>query len=29
MNKTLAIEGMHCPACVKRLTDAFMSVPGV
>lgn len=25
----LAITGMHCPACVKRLTEAFGEVPGV
>lgn len=29
MNTTLAITGMHCGACVKRLTDAFSKVPGV
>jgi len=29
MNTTLTITGMHCGACVKRLTDAFSTVPGV
>lgn len=29
MNRTLRIEGMHCGACVKRLTDAFSTTPGV
>lgn len=29
MNITLTITGMHCSACVKRLTDAFSKVPGV
>jgi copper chaperone CopZ len=29
MNTTLSIQGMHCPACVKRLTQAFGKVPGV
>ena len=29
MNTTLSITGMHCPACVKRLTAAFSAVPGV
>jgi len=29
MKTTLNIEGMHCPACVKRLTTAFQGVPGV
>ncbi|MBL8765274.1 MAG: cation transporter [Phycisphaerae bacterium] len=26
---TLAIQGMHCQHCVKRLTEAFGKVPGV
>jgi len=25
----LAIEGMHCGACVSRVTGALQSVPGV
>lgn len=25
----LAIEGMHCGACVNRVTAALQSVPGV
>lgn len=25
----LAIEGMHCDACVRRVTTALSSVPGV
>jgi len=25
MNTTLAIEGMHCQGCVKRLTEAFVT----
>lgn len=29
MNTTLSITGMHCPACVQRLTAAFSAVPGV
>lgn len=29
MNTTLTITGMHCGACVKRLTGAFSNVPGV
>lgn len=29
MQTTLSIEGMHCSACVQRLTAAFRSVPGV
>lgn len=29
MKTPLAIAGMHCPACVKRLTEAFGKVPGV
>lgn len=29
MNTTLSITGMHCPACVKRLTAAFSAVPDV
>lgn len=29
MNTTLTITGMHCGACVKRLTDAFSKVPGI
>jgi cation transport ATPase len=29
METTLKVSGMHCPACVKRLTDAFQQVPGV
>jgi copper chaperone CopZ len=29
METTLKINGMHCPSCVKRLTDAFQQVPGV
>jgi copper chaperone CopZ len=29
METTLRIKGMHCPSCVKRLTDAFQGVPGV
>jgi copper chaperone CopZ len=27
--RALSIEGMHCPACVKRLTAAFQNTPGV
>jgi copper chaperone len=26
---TLSIEGMHCGACVRRVTDALRRVPGV
>lgn len=26
---TLAIEGMHCQACVRRVTDALQGVSGV
>ncbi|HEY4046696.1 MAG TPA: heavy metal-associated domain-containing protein [Acidobacteriaceae bacterium] len=26
---TLSIGGMHCGACVRRVTDALRSVPGV
>jgi copper chaperone len=26
---TLSIDGMHCGACVRRVTDALRSVPGV
>jgi copper chaperone len=26
---TLSIEGMHCGACVRRVTDALQRVPGV
>jgi len=29
MKTTLAVEGMHCPMCVQRLTIAFQTVPGV
>lgn len=29
MKTTLAIKGMHCPACVTRLTEAFGKVHGV
>ncbi len=29
MKTTLSITGMHCPACVKRLTEAFGAVAGV
>src|SRR6185295_5579601 len=29
MNTTIAIRGMHCPACVERLTEAFGKTPGV
>lgn len=31
MNKTLrlSIEGMHCGACVRRVTDAVQRVDGV
>jgi copper chaperone CopZ len=29
METTLKVQGMHCPSCVKRLTDAFQGVPGV
>ncbi|MEX2217541.1 MAG: MauE/DoxX family redox-associated membrane protein [Phycisphaerales bacterium] len=29
MRTTVEVKGMHCPACVKRLTDAFQRVPGV
>jgi copper chaperone len=25
---TLAIEGMHCGACVRRVTQALQRVPG-
>ena len=25
----LAIEGMHCGACVRRVTTALQAVPGV
>lgn len=25
----LVIEGMHCGACVRRVTNALQSVPGV
>ena len=28
-NLKLAIEGMHCGACVNRVTAALKSVPGV
>jgi copper chaperone/Cu+-exporting ATPase len=26
---TLSIEGMHCEACVRRVTGALQGVPGV
>jgi copper chaperone len=26
---TLSIEGMHCAACVRRVTDALQNVAGV
>jgi len=26
---TLSIEGMHCGACVRRVTDALQAVKGV
>ncbi|WP_263352027.1 heavy-metal-associated domain-containing protein [Acidicapsa acidisoli] len=26
---TLSIEGMHCGACVRRVTDALQKVDGV
>ncbi len=26
---TLSIEGMHCQACVRRVTDALQGVSGV
>ena len=26
---SLAITGMHCGACVRRVTDALQNVPGV
>ena len=26
---TLSIEGMHCGACVRRVTNALQAVPGV
>ena len=26
---TLSIEGMHCGACVRRVTGALQGVPGV
>lgn len=29
MKTTLALQGMHCQSCVKRLTEAFEKVPGV
>lgn len=29
MKTTVSIQGMHCAACVKRLTEAFQKVPGV
>lgn len=29
MTTTLKLKGMHCPACVQRLTTAFSKVPGV
>lgn len=29
MKTTISIAGMHCPACVRRLTGAFERVPGV
>jgi copper chaperone CopZ len=29
MQAAFAVSGMHCPMCVKRLTDAFHKVPGV
>lgn len=29
MKTTLTISGMHCPACVKRLTEALAKVPGI
>ena len=29
MKVALNISGMHCPACVRRLTDAFRAVAGV
>ncbi|HYF13976.1 MAG TPA: MauE/DoxX family redox-associated membrane protein [Phycisphaerales bacterium] len=29
MPTTLAIEGMHCESCVKKLTRALLTVPGV
>lgn len=29
MPRTLAIQGMHCQNCVRKLTDALASIPGV
>lgn len=29
MKTTLDIAGMHCPACARRLSEAFRAVPGV
>ena len=29
MSLTLAIDGMHCGACVKRVKTALEKVPGV
>jgi copper chaperone len=26
---SLSIEGMHCGACVRRVTNALQAVPGV
>jgi copper chaperone len=26
---SLSIEGMHCGACVRRVTNALSSIPGV
>ena len=28
-NLRLAVDGMHCGACVRRVTTALQSVPGV
>ncbi len=29
MEMKLTIEGMHCAACVNRVTNALQNVPGV
>jgi copper chaperone/Cu+-exporting ATPase len=26
---TLSIEGMHCGACIRRVTNALQQIPGV
>ena len=28
-SKTVYVKGMHCDGCVKRVTNALSSIPGV